>query len=83
MELLLPVCVIHRAVRPTLSSSVAPEWGGGGKGTRRIRTPGCMSRVKLYTLGCNNGDGGGNFSKVKRLVLKSIGTQNPLFSKSR
>ena len=31
-------------------------------------------------LGCNNGGGGGNFSKVKRLVAKSIGTQKRLFS---
>ena len=34
-------------------------------------------------LGCNNGGGGGNFSEVNRLVLKSIGTQKRLFSKFR
>jgi len=30
--------------------------------------------------GCNNGGGGGNFSKVKRFVAKWIGTQKQLFS---
>jgi len=30
-------------------------------------------------LGCNNGGGGGNFSKAKRLVRKPIGTQKWLF----
>jgi len=30
-------------------------------------------------LGCNNGGGGGNFLKVKQLVLKCIGTQKRLF----
>ena len=34
-------------------------------------------------IGCDNGGGGGIFSKVKRLVLKSIGTQKRLFSKFR
>jgi len=31
-------------------------------------------------LGCNNGGGGGNFSKVKRLVAKWIGTRKRLLS---
>ena len=31
-------------------------------------------------LGCNNGGGGGFFSKVKRLVAKWIGTRKRLFS---
>ena len=37
---------------------------------------------KLYELllGCNNGGGGGNFSDVRQLVAKSIGTQKRLFS---
>jgi len=30
-------------------------------------------------FGCNNGGGGGNFSKVKRFVQKPIGTQKLLF----
>ena len=34
----------------------------------------------LLFLGCHNGGGGGNFLKVKRLVLKCIGTQKRLFS---
>ena len=35
---------------------------------------------KLYILGCNSGGGGGNFSKVKRLVPKRIGTRKQLIS---
>ena len=31
-------------------------------------------------IGCNNGGGGGNFSKVNRFVAKWIGTQKRLFS---
>ena len=31
-------------------------------------------------LGCNNGGGGGNFSKVKRLVANWIGTRKRLLS---
>ena len=30
-------------------------------------------------LGCNNGGGGGKFSKVKRLVRKRTGTRKRLF----
>ena len=37
------------------------------------------SNLKLI-LGCNNGSGGGNFSKVMRLVLECMGTQKRLFS---
>jgi len=36
-------------------------------------------RVYSYTLGCNNGGGDGNFSKVKRLVAKWIWTRKRLF----
>ena len=32
---------------------------------------------------CNNGGGGGNFSKVKRLLLKCIGTHTRICSKFR
>ena len=32
----------------------------------------------FFVLGCNNGGGGGNFSKVKQLVAKCIGTQKRL-----
>ena len=35
----------------------------------------------VCVLGCNNGVGGGNFSKVKRLVQKWIGTRKRLFSR--
>jgi len=31
-----------------------------------------------HVLGCNNGGGGGNFSEVKQLVRKPIGTQKRL-----
>jgi len=34
----------------------------------------------MYLLGCNNGGGGGNVSKVKRLVVKWVGTRRRLFS---
>ena len=34
----------------------------------------------MYLLGCNNGGGGGNVSKVKRLVVKWVGTRKRLFS---
>jgi hypothetical protein len=34
----------------------------------------------MCVLGCNNGGGGGNLSKVKRLVAKWIGTRKRLFS---
>ena len=37
--------------------------------------------VRMSILGCNNGGGGGNFSKIKRLVLKCIGTKKQLFPK--
>ena len=33
-----------------------------------------------YEVGCNNGGGCGNFSKVQRLVAKWIGTRKRLFS---
>jgi len=36
--------------------------------------------LSRWCLGCNNGVGGGNFSKVKRLVRKCIGTRKLLFS---
>jgi len=39
-----------------------------------------MNGPQVHPLGCNNGGGGGNFSKVKRSVAKWIGTQNRLFS---
>ena len=43
----------------------------------------CSDCVKwsfyVHPLGCNNGGGGGNLLKVKRLVLKCIGTQKRLF----
>ena len=38
------------------------------------------SRVLCGMVGCNNGGGGGNFSKVKRLVWKCIWTRKQLFS---
>jgi len=41
-----------------------------------VATP-CIERL---SVGCNNEGGGGNFSKVKRLVAKSIGTQKRLFT---
>jgi len=31
-------------------------------------------------IGCNNGGGGGNFSKIKRLVATWVGTWKRLFS---
>jgi len=34
----------------------------------------------ILTLGCNNGGGGGNFSKVKQIVAKWEGTRKRLFS---
>jgi len=34
----------------------------------------------LRIVGCNNGRGGGNFSKVKRSVGKCVGTRKRLFS---
>jgi len=37
--------------------------------------------VKRGNLRCNNGGGGGNFSKVKRLVRKCKGTRKRLFSR--
>jgi len=40
--------------------------------------PNIVSFIGL--LGCHNGGGGGNFSKVKRFVAKWIGTQKRLFS---
>ena len=36
--------------------------------------------VCMYMLGCNNGGGGGFFSKVKRLIAKWMGTRKRLFS---
>jgi len=38
--------------------------------------------IHIYThlLGRKNGGGGGNFSKVKRLVAKWVGTRKRLFS---
>ena len=35
----------------------------------------------LHILECNDGGGGGNFSKVKQLVAKWIGTRKRLFSR--
>jgi len=37
-------------------------------------------RQPMQFLGCDNGGGGGNFSKGKRLVAKWIGTRKWLFS---
>ena len=37
-------------------------------------------RFVTYLVGCNNGDGGGIISKVKRWVAKWIGTRKRLFS---
>jgi len=34
----------------------------------------------MVPVGCNNGGGDGNFSQVKRLVAKWIGTRERLFS---
>jgi len=45
-----------------------------GINLQRTRSVGVDEKV-----GCNNGGGGRNFSKVKRLVAKSIGTQKRLF----
>ena len=39
-----------------------------------------MKASSMYTLGCNNGGGGGNFSKVKRSVAKWIETRKRLIS---
>ena len=39
-----------------------------------------FSRVKSHLIGCNNGGGGGNFSKVKRLIGKCIRRLKRLFS---
>jgi len=36
--------------------------------------------VSSLVLGCNKGGGGGNFSKVERLVRKCSGTRKRLFS---
>jgi len=41
---------------------------------------GIESGMLLVMLGCNNGGGGGNFSKVKRLVRKGVGTPKRSFS---
>ena len=38
------------------------------------------SHPQTHILGCNNGGGGGNFSKVKLLVAKWIGARKRLFS---
>jgi len=38
----------------------------------------CVQQRSLKLLGCNNGGGGANFSKVKRLAAKWIGTQKQL-----
>ena len=38
-----------------------------------------VSFIESQLIGCNNGGGGGNFLKVKLLVLKCIGTQKRLF----
>jgi len=47
-----------------------------GKEAREIND----SNLGDLSVGCNNGGGGGNFSKVKRLVAKCIGTQKRVFS---
>ena len=39
-----------------------------------------QSQLYSHFVGCNNGGGCGYFSKVKRLLAKSIGTQKQLFS---
>ena len=36
--------------------------------------------VCMYMLGCNNGGGGGKFSKVKRSFAKCVGTRKWSFS---
>jgi len=36
--------------------------------------------LSIQLLGCDNGGGGANFSKVKRLAAKWIGTRKRLFS---
>jgi len=36
--------------------------------------------ARSKTPGCNNGGGGGNFSRVKRLVATCVGTRKRLFS---
>jgi len=60
-------------------------WGGmrGREDIPVMVTPGEMlggGVVMGRVLGCNNGSGGGNFSKVKRLVSEWIGTRKRLFS---
>jgi len=48
--------------------------------TRPIIENATIFRVDLNkVVGCNNGGGGGNFLKVKWLVLKCIETQKRLF----
>jgi len=46
-------------------------------GTKQV---GSESGMLLVMLGCNSGWGGENFSKVKRLVRKGVGTRKKLFS---
>jgi len=40
----------------------------------------CVLQCVLQHAGCNNGGGGGIFSKVKWLVAKWVGTRKRLFS---
>jgi len=45
---------------------------------RYEKPSGATRSPQLVRLGCNNGGGGGNFSKVKQLFAKCIGTQKRL-----
>ena len=42
---------------------------------------GGYNRALIVPLGCNNGGGGGIFSKLKRLVRMCMGTRKQLFSR--
>ena len=46
-----------------------------------VKNSGGFFQIVCHTMvGCNNGGGGGNFSKIKRLVAKWIRTRKRLFS---
>jgi len=69
----------QRSSRPLEPEKAVSKTTDSNNAKNPAKITGSSKLVTQPILGCNNGCGGGNFSKVKQVVCKSVGTWKRLF----